>query len=56
LSDLDDARRQAIAAAARRRVFQSHTLDRRALELERYVAEARGNEEAAPGPEAREVA
>ena len=51
LSDLDDARRQAIAAAARRRVLQSHTLDRRALELERYVAEARGGQGAPAEPE-----
>jgi spore maturation protein CgeB len=41
LSDIDEARRQAIAAAARRRVLESHTLDRRAVELENYIAEAR---------------
>jgi spore maturation protein CgeB len=39
--DLDEAKRQAIAAAARRRVLGFHTLDQRALELERYVAEVR---------------
>ena len=37
LSDLDGARRQAIAVAARRRVLASHTPDRRALELEHYL-------------------
>ena len=41
LRDLDEASRQAIAAAAKRRVLAFHTLDQRALELERYVAEAR---------------
>jgi spore maturation protein CgeB len=41
LCDLDEARRQAIAAAARQRVLAFHTLDQRALELERYVAEVR---------------
>jgi len=41
LCELDEAKRQQIAAAARRRVLALHTLDHRALELERYVAEAR---------------
>jgi spore maturation protein CgeB len=41
LCDIDEAKRQAIAAAAKRRVLAFHTLDQRALELERYVAEAR---------------
>jgi spore maturation protein CgeB len=41
LCDLDEAKRQAIAAAAKRRVLAFHTLDQRALELERYVAEVR---------------
>ena len=41
LCDLDEASRQAIAAAAKRRVLAFHTLDQRALELERYVAEVR---------------
>ena len=40
LSDLDEARREAIAAAAQRRVLAFHTPDRRALELERYLAAA----------------
>ena len=39
--DLDEARRQAMAEAAKRRVLAFHTLDQRALELERYVAEVR---------------
>ena len=41
LCDLEEAKRQAIAAAAKRRVLAFHTLDQRALELERYVAEVR---------------
>jgi spore maturation protein CgeB len=41
LCDLDEAKRRAIAAAAKRRVLAVHTLDQRALELERYVAEVR---------------
>jgi spore maturation protein CgeB len=41
LRDLDETSRQAIAAAAKRRVLAFHTLDQRALELERYVAEVR---------------
>jgi spore maturation protein CgeB len=40
LSDLDEARREAIAAAARRRVLASHTPERRALELEHYLGAA----------------
>jgi spore maturation protein CgeB len=56
LSDLDEARRQAIAAAARRRVLRDHTLDRRALDLERCLAEARGDQHPLAAPEAIRVA
>ena len=41
LCSLDERQRHAIAAAAKRRVLAFHTLDQRALELERYVAEVR---------------
>jgi spore maturation protein CgeB len=56
LSDFDEARRQAIAAAARRRVLTCHTPDQRALELESYVAAAQGRPLAAavePAPTIR---
>jgi spore maturation protein CgeB len=51
LCDLDEARRQQVAAAAKRRVLAFHTLDQRALELERYVAEVRRDPAAAVAPE-----
>jgi spore maturation protein CgeB len=41
LSDVSEARRHAIAAAARRRVMAAHTGAHRAAELERHVVEAR---------------
>jgi hypothetical protein len=47
LLDVDEARRRAIAAAAKRRVLALHTPDRRALELEGYVAAAQGSQSAA---------
>jgi spore maturation protein CgeB len=46
LSDFDEARREAIAAAAKQRVLAFHTPDRRALELEGYVAAAQGRNQA----------
>jgi spore maturation protein CgeB len=50
LLDLDEARRRAIAAAAKRRVLAFHTADRRALELEGYVAAGQGRQSAAVEP------
>jgi spore maturation protein CgeB len=47
LSDVDEAKRQVIAAAAKRRVLAFHTADRRALELEGYVAAAQGRPQSA---------
>jgi spore maturation protein CgeB len=47
LLDFDEARRQAVAAAARRRVLAFHTPDRRALELEGHVAAARAGRQSA---------
>jgi spore maturation protein CgeB len=49
LSDLEEARREAIAAAAKRRVLAFHTPDRRALELEGYLAAAQGRHHGAAG-------
>jgi spore maturation protein CgeB len=46
LSDFDEARRGAIAAAGKQRVLAFHTPDRRALELEGYVAAAQGRNQA----------
>ena len=40
LRTMPEARRQAIAAAARKRVLSAHTGDHRAAELERHVADA----------------
>jgi spore maturation protein CgeB len=54
LSDLDGARRQAIAAAARRRVLACHTPDQRALQLERYLGSAQ-NQSSAGKPSATMV-
>jgi spore maturation protein CgeB len=47
LLDVDEAKRQAIAAAAKRRVLAFHTPDRRALELEGYVAAVQGCQQCA---------
>jgi spore maturation protein CgeB len=55
--DLDEAKRQAIADAAKRRVLAFHTLDQRALELERYMAEVRRELDTTVEPKAtRQVA
>jgi len=40
ISEMPDASRRALGAAARARVLQSHTAEHRAIEFERYVAEA----------------
>jgi spore maturation protein CgeB len=52
LCDLDEAQRQAIATAARRRVLTAHRPDQRALELEGYLAEMCGEPHAAIEPDA----
>jgi spore maturation protein CgeB len=52
LCDLDEAERQAVATAARKRVLTAHTADQRALELERFLAEAQCEPQATIEPQA----
>ena len=47
LADFDEAGRRAIAAAAKRRVLAFPTPDRRALEIEGYVAGGQGRHQSA---------